>query len=206
MRGTIQLCDCLQLIFQPFRRFTYVTAHSPTLLLLHLHHSSFSNPSFASPTSQISLTSLGELIFQLFRHFTYVTAHFPSLLSLYLRLRSLPNLSVASPTSQLILQISFASPTSQALHLRHLASRPWIIHMYSHNYSVTTINAQLKETLHNLTKLGSVDNKFSVSRLLTVNRRQSYQFVPINYGTHYSDLNWEAVKWKSGPGHKSLSN
>ena len=27
-------------------------AHSPTLLLLHLHHSSFSNPSFASPTSQ----------------------------------------------------------------------------------------------------------------------------------------------------------
>ena len=26
--------------------------HSPTLLLLHLRHSSFSNPSFASPTSQ----------------------------------------------------------------------------------------------------------------------------------------------------------
>ena len=41
-----------QLILQPFRRFTYVTAHSPTLLFLHLRHSSFSNPSFASPTSQ----------------------------------------------------------------------------------------------------------------------------------------------------------
>ena len=41
-----------QLILQPFCCFTYVTAHSPTLLLLHLHHSSFSNPSFASPTSQ----------------------------------------------------------------------------------------------------------------------------------------------------------
>ena len=41
-----------QLIIQPFRRFTYVTAHSPTLPLLHLRHSSFSNPSFASPTSQ----------------------------------------------------------------------------------------------------------------------------------------------------------
>ena len=41
-----------QLILQPFRRFTYVRAHSPTLPLLHLHHSSFSNPSFASPTSQ----------------------------------------------------------------------------------------------------------------------------------------------------------
>ena len=41
-----------QLILQPFRRFTYVTAHSPTLPLLRLSHSSFSNPSFASPTSQ----------------------------------------------------------------------------------------------------------------------------------------------------------
>ena len=41
-----------RLIFQPFPRFTYVTAHSPTLPLLHLHHSSFSNPSFASRTSQ----------------------------------------------------------------------------------------------------------------------------------------------------------
>ena len=37
---------------QPFRRFTYVTTHSPTLPLLHLRHSSFSNLSFASPTSQ----------------------------------------------------------------------------------------------------------------------------------------------------------
>ena len=32
--------------------FTYVTAHSRTLPLLYLRHSSFSNPSFASPTSQ----------------------------------------------------------------------------------------------------------------------------------------------------------
>ena len=41
-----------QLILQPFCRITYVTAHSPTLLLLHLRHSSFTNPSFALPTSQ----------------------------------------------------------------------------------------------------------------------------------------------------------
>ena len=40
------------LILQPFRRFTYTTAHSPTLALLHLRHSLFSNPSFDSPTSQ----------------------------------------------------------------------------------------------------------------------------------------------------------
>ena len=44
-----------QLILQPFRRFIYVTAHSP-FPLLRLRHSSFSNPSFASPTSQ-ALTS-----------------------------------------------------------------------------------------------------------------------------------------------------
>ena len=41
-----------QLILQPFRRFTYGTVHFPTLLLFHLRHGSFSNPSFASPTSQ----------------------------------------------------------------------------------------------------------------------------------------------------------
>ena len=40
------------LILQPFRHFTYVTAHSPTLPPLYLRHSSFSNPPFASPTSQ----------------------------------------------------------------------------------------------------------------------------------------------------------
>ena len=39
----------LQLILQPFRRLIYVTAHSPTLPLLHLRHSSFSKPSFVSP-------------------------------------------------------------------------------------------------------------------------------------------------------------
>ena len=41
-----------QLILQPFRRFTYVTVNSLTLSLLHIRHSSFFNPSFASPTSQ----------------------------------------------------------------------------------------------------------------------------------------------------------
>ena len=53
------------LILQTFRRFTYVTAHSPTLPSLYLHHSSFSNPSVASTTSQ--------LILQPFFLFSYVT-------------------------------------------------------------------------------------------------------------------------------------
>ena len=48
-----ELCSPMsQLILQSFRRFTYVTAHFPTIPLLHLRHSSFSNPSFASPTSR----------------------------------------------------------------------------------------------------------------------------------------------------------
>ena len=54
------------LILQPFRRFTHVTVHSPTLPLLYLHHSSFSNPSVASPTSQF--------ILQPFFRFSYVTS------------------------------------------------------------------------------------------------------------------------------------
>ena len=58
-----------QLILWSFRCFTYVTAHSPTLPLLHLRHSSFSNPSVASPTSQ--------LIFLTFRRFTYVIGTSP---------------------------------------------------------------------------------------------------------------------------------
>ena len=41
-----------QLILQALPCFTYITTHSPTLLLLHLRHSSFSNPSFTSPISQ----------------------------------------------------------------------------------------------------------------------------------------------------------
>ena len=53
------------------------SAHSPSFPSLHLRHSSFSNPSVASPTSQ--------LILQPFRCFTYVTAHFPTLPSLLLR-------------------------------------------------------------------------------------------------------------------------
>ena len=46
---------------------------------LHLRHSSFSNLSVASPTSQ--------LILQTFRRFIYVTAHSSTLQSLYLRHR-----------------------------------------------------------------------------------------------------------------------
>ena len=52
------------------------SAHSPSFPSLHLRHSSFSNPSLASPASQ--------LILQPFRCFTYVTAHSPTLLSLLL--------------------------------------------------------------------------------------------------------------------------
>ena len=48
-----------------FSHFTYVTTHSPTIPPLYLHHSSFSNPSVASPTSQ--------LILQPFFRFSYLT-------------------------------------------------------------------------------------------------------------------------------------
>ena len=90
-----------QLIPQPFRCFTYVTVHSPTLLSLLLRHKicSFSNLFVTPSTSQ--------LILQPFRRFTYVTAHFPTLPSLYLCHSSFSNPSVASPTSQLILQPFF---------------------------------------------------------------------------------------------------
>ena len=123
------------LILQPFRHFTYATTHSPTLPSLYLSHSSFSNPSVASPTSHF--------ILQPFIRFSYVRSS-----SLNSSGGSIFNLSITSPTSQLILQPvrrftyviahskslpflhlrhntfsnpSFASPTSQALHLIHLS-------------------------------------------------------------------------------------
>ena len=113
-------------------------------------HRLFSNPSVASPTSQL-ISQLAKLILQTFRHFPYVTAQSPTLPSLHLRHSSFSKLPVTSPTSKLSLQPfrhfpyvsahsstllllhlhhssfsnpSFASPTSQALHLIHLASRP----------------------------------------------------------------------------------
>ena len=60
-----------QLIPQPFRRFTYVTAHSTALSVFHLRH----------------------------RHFTYVTAHSLTRPPLYLRHSSFYSPSVVSPTS-----------------------------------------------------------------------------------------------------------
>ena len=129
----------------PFRCFTYISTHSPTLPLLHLRHSSFSNPSFASPTSQDfhsahspSFQSLhlhhssfsnpsvalptSQLIPQPFRCFTYVTVHSLTLLLLLLLHRislcsfcSFSKLSVASPASQPILQ-PFCCFTSVTAH------------------------------------------------------------------------------------------
>ena len=77
-----------QLILQPFCRFTYVIAHSPTLPLLHLRRNSFSNPSFVFTTSQaLHLRHLKS------------RAHSPTFPSLHLLHNSFSNPSVASPTS-----------------------------------------------------------------------------------------------------------
>ena len=60
-----KLGEWAELILQTFRYFTYVPAHSATLPSLYLRHSSFSNPSVASPTSQLILES--------FFRFSYIT-------------------------------------------------------------------------------------------------------------------------------------
>ena len=83
-----------QLILQPFRRFTHVTAHSTALPLHHLRH----------------------------MHFTYVTAHSATLPPLHLRHSSFYSPSVASPTPYTLhlrhssfCNPSSASPTSQVI-------------------------------------------------------------------------------------------
>ena len=108
-----------------WRRWRNVKAepHSPNLTSLHLRHSSFSNPSAALPMSQLILqpfrcftyvigtSPAPQLILQPFLRFIYATAHYITLPPLHLRPSSFYNPSVASPTSQ-------------ALHVLHLASRP----------------------------------------------------------------------------------
>ena len=120
-----------QLILQPFLRFTYVIAHSPTLPLLHLRQSSFSNPSFASPTSQTL-------------HLIH-SAHSPTFPSFHLRHSSFSNPSVALPMSQLILQpfrcftyVTAHSPTLLSLLLRHRLFKEFILQLFRHFTYVTT--------------------------------------------------------------------
>ena len=94
-------------ILQIFRRFTYVTAHSPTLPLLHLRHRHFTYVTWraAHVLLNVEIAILIVTILQPFRRFTYVTAHSQTIPSIHLRHSSFYN-------------PSFASPTSQALHLR----------------------------------------------------------------------------------------
>ena len=64
--STGRVGEWAELIPQPFHHFTYITTNSPILPSLYLCHSSFSNPSIASPTSQF--------ILQPFFCFSYVTS------------------------------------------------------------------------------------------------------------------------------------
>ena len=106
--------------------FIYITSHSPTLLSLYLHHSSFSNPSVASPTSQFILQPFfaSLLILQPFRHFTYVTTISQTLPSFYLHTAHSLTLPLLHLHHSSFSNPSFAFLTSQALHLMHLASLP----------------------------------------------------------------------------------
>ena len=52
---TSQALHVIHLILQPFRHFTYVTAHSLTLTSLSLPHDSFSDSSVASSASRLIL-------------------------------------------------------------------------------------------------------------------------------------------------------
>ena len=114
-----------QLILHPFRRFTYVIAHSPTLPLLHVQHSSFSYPSFASPTSQaLDLRHLAN------RPWIRVGE----------RSHAVDTLSVTSPTSQLILKPFVALPTS------HLILQPFRCFVYVTAHSPTLLSLLLRHS------------------------------------------------------------
>ena len=104
-----------ELILQSFSHFTYVTAHSdsPNFPSLHLRLSSFSNPSFALPTSQ--------LILQPFRCFTYVTTHSPTLLVSTSTIFILNQTLIAEITQGIQFVVAFAYKIKRNCHnLRNL--------------------------------------------------------------------------------------
>ena len=117
-----------QLILQPFRRVTYVIAHSTTLPLHHVRHRHFTYVTWWA-AHVLNFYSCG---LRLRRRFTCVTAHSPTLPSRNLRRSSFYNPSIASSTAQ-------------ALHLRHLASRPFIqlVFLWSGGYVVALPTSQL---------------------------------------------------------------
>ena len=136
-----------QLNLQPFRRFTYVTAFSTTLLWLHLRHRPISyvtwraahGRGFAHSPTLPTLHLRSQFILHAFHCFTYVTAYSQTLLSLHLhqwmRLCSFHNPAAASPTSQFIHQsiscftyVTAHSLTLPSLHLHHtLFFNPFIV-------------------------------------------------------------------------------
>ena len=148
-----------ELILQDFRHFTYVIAHSPTLPSLYLRHSSFSNPSVASPTSQ--------LILQPFFRFSYVTGE----------QSSFSKISVTSPTWQLILQpfrhftyITTHSPTLPLLHLRHSSFfRPSFPSLKSQVFTYVTWRAAHDSNI--------VRYSFSKSRLCSIKIIKFWQLI-----------------------------
>ena len=110
-----------QITLQPFRCFTYVIAHSPTFPSLDLRHSSLqsfrcftyvtalSNPSAASPTSQLS----------------------PTLPLLHLRHSQFSNVSVTWPTSQFILQLFFRFSYDTGFSLKSPGEPPMAEKLFS---------------------------------------------------------------------------
>ena len=104
--GRIKLVWCPHFDVSRYCNPTYITTHSPTLLLLHLRHSSFSNPSFASPMSQVL-------------HLIHLASR--PWVRRWKGPEGLANdaLLILHPFHHV------ASPTLQALHLHHLTRCPW---------------------------------------------------------------------------------
>ena len=99
-----------------FSRFTYVIAHSPTLPSLYLKHSSFSNPSIASPTSQFILQPLF-----CFSYATSSSLNSPGELPMLQNLRGLlPFATDLHNWAQIAPYIrNYKHQNYQSLHLRH---------------------------------------------------------------------------------------
>ena len=97
-----------ELILEPFRRFTYVTAHFPTLLPLLLRHRLFTYVTWRTAHGDMDSNDVGKVMegLRMSCDIGEMTERLENELS---------NPSVALPTSQLILQLFLALPMSQLI-------------------------------------------------------------------------------------------
>ena len=186
------------LFLEPFRHFTYVTTHSPTLPSLYLRHSSFFNPSVASPTSQF--------ILQPFFRFSYVTSSSlnspgePPMLRRTFNKLSTPVSYIATPGVTLHVQVGDMSWHVAVTFTNQSDVSAGNGRMASAMMCSSTMKMELRSVIKFLTKEGKKSKETMKGRMLYMVMfhlpTTKYSFGPSNQG----GIDWRRFTFRSASG------